>query len=117
MSQLEKPPRASSSRKARVAERDAKFIEYLNKESTQERLSSLAPTKRIGFLINSFKEETGLVMPTTMAYRAWHKSRGAIKIPKGEFIKFPSDSSSEDNMPKDSPVTEEAIDAEVMKII
>lgn len=100
MVRSEKPKRsttapASAARRAQVAERDAKFIEYLKRSDVQSKMNALKPSKRMGFLIKSFKEETDITVPTTMAYRAWHKACGAIKTNKNGAIKFPSDSASE----------------------
>lgn len=90
---------ASAVKRAQVAERDAKFVEYIKRDDVQSKMNTMKPSKRMGYLIKSFKEESGITIPTTMAYRAWHKSCGAIKTNKNETIKFPSDSESEDNQP------------------
>lgn len=95
MVRSEKPKRsttapASAARRAQVADRDAKFIEYLKRSDVQEKMNTLKPSKRMGFLIKSFKEETDITVPTTMAYRAWHKACGAIKTNKNGAVKFPS---------------------------
>ena len=108
MVRSEKPKRsttapASAARRAQVADRDAKFIEYLKRSDVQEKMNTLKPSKRMGFLIKSFKEETDITVPTTMAYRAWHKACGAIKTNKNGAIKFPSDSASEEE-PMEVPV-------------
>jgi hypothetical protein len=108
MVRSEKPKRsttapASAARRAQVADRDTKFIEYLKREDIQEKMNALKPSKRMGFLIKSFKEETDITVPTTMAYRAWHKAFGSIKTNKNGAVKFPSDSS--EGEPINVPVT------------
>ena len=121
---------ASAIRRAQVAERDAKFIEYIKTPEVQEKMNTLKPSKRMGYLIKSFKEETGIVIPTTMAYRAWHKSCGAIKTNKNGMIKFPSDSASdgeqmevpviaqwEDDEPQTQQEAENTISEETLTII
>jgi hypothetical protein len=101
----EKPKRsttapASAVRRAQVADRDAKFIEYIKRADIQEKMNELKPPKRMSFLIKSFKEETDITMPPTMAYRAWHKACGAIKIkkdiPEEKTLKFSSDDDTPD---------------------
>ena len=109
MVRSEKPKRstnapASAARRAQVADRDTKFIEYLKREDIQEKMNTLKPSKRMGFLIKSFKEETDITVPTTMAYRAWHKAFGDIKTNKNGAVKFPSDSAS-DGEPIEVPIT------------